>query len=386
MAHQSILVLVAISLLAILYFLHIFSSNPRIGWVAIHDESQVSEGYVLLAPYILQSHYEEPGVVQLIDEEGVLVHEWHTRYQVLRAILTDDSHLFVSLIEPGNLMAKPGGKTGLIQELDWEGNVLWEYRDEEMNHDFTVLPNGDIAYLRWEELSESFANRIRGGKESDHRFVSEEIVVINKNKETIWTWSLKDYVDPDSYALHPEIPRSEWTHSNSLQYRDTNPITQKPVFVLSARNIDTVLMIDAASGSIVWKSPQGMFSFQHDSELTDAGMILTFDNGTFRANEHALLSSRVAEVDPTSDEEVWTYDGGKTGSERVTFFSSIEGGVQRLGNGNTLITLSTQGTVLEVSPQGEIVWHYTYPPLVNGRAPLLFKVRKYSPEVLPGRP
>ena len=39
-------------------------------------------------------------------------------------------------------------------------------------------------------------------------------------------------------------------------------------------------------------------------------------------------------------------------------FSDILSGVERLPNGNTLISVGTQGTVWEVTPDKEVVWKF----------------------------
>ncbi|MBY0293944.1 arylsulfotransferase family protein, partial [Patescibacteria group bacterium] len=60
---------------------------------------------------------------------------------------------------------------------------------------------------------------------------------------------------------------------------------------------------------------------------------------------------------------------------------SIMGGTQRLANGNTLITFSTQNRLIEVTQDGKIVWDYTNRFTdEKGRQYILFKTHKYLPE------
>jgi len=53
------------------------------------------------------------------------------------------------------------------------------------------------------------------------------------------------------------------------------------------------------------------------------------------------------------------------------FFTNGAGAQQRLPNGNTLITESERGRVIEVSPDGEVVWEYINPATVRGQPHLL---------------
>ena len=62
------------------------------------------------------------------------------------------------------------------------------------------------------------------------------------------------------------------------------------------------------------------------------------------------------EIDPRTNNVVWSYSGyGVVGTD---FYSSITGGAQRLPNGNTLVTLGTKGQVMEITPDGAVVWDY----------------------------
>ena len=79
-----------------------------------------------------------------------------------------------------------------------------------------------------------------------------------------------------------------------------------------------------------------------------SGNILVFDNGrSVHAGE-----SIVIEIEPTTKKVVWNYEAGKE------FFSEARGSVQRLPNGNTLISEDKNGRCFEVTPEKEIVWQY----------------------------
>ncbi|MDE2811038.1 MAG: hypothetical protein OXN90_21690, partial [Gemmatimonadota bacterium] len=68
--------------------------------------------------------------------------------------------------------------------------------------------------------------------------------------------------------------------------------------------------------------------------------------------------SRVLEIDLFTHEIYWEYKG--TSTDQI-FDSWIRGAQQRLPNGNTLITESQRGRLLEVTPAGEIAWEYYNP-------------------------
>jgi hypothetical protein len=71
----------------------------------------------------------------------------------------------------------------------------------------------------------------------------------------------------------------------------------------------------------------------------------------------------VLELDPSGDGSiVWSYRG----SETNPFFSDTRGLAQRLLNGNTLITESQRGHAFEVDHEGDIVWDYWSPYVLQG--------------------
>jgi hypothetical protein len=65
----------------------------------------------------------------------------------------------------------------------------------------------------------------------------------------------------------------------------------------------------------------------------------------------------VLEIDPDTDEIVWTYQE----QQNVDFFSPHLSSAQRLHNGNTLICEGTFGRLFEVTAEGETVWEYVNP-------------------------
>ena len=63
------------------------------------------------------------------------------------------------------------------------------------------------------------------------------------------------------------------------------------------------------------------------------------------------------EFDPKTMAIVWQY----AGTAQAPLESKIRADQQRLVNGNTLITESNGGRILEVTPDGEIAWEFVNP-------------------------
>jgi hypothetical protein len=75
--------------------------------------------------------------------------------------------------------------------------------------------------------------------------------------------------------------------------------------------------------------------------------------------------SRVLQFDPHTLAITWQYTPLEAGSRLFTdaskFYSSYISSAQRLPNGNTLITEGSDGRLIEVTPEHEIVWEYINP-------------------------
>ena len=82
------------------------------------------------------------------------------------------------------------------------------------------------------------------------------------------------------------------------------------------------------------------------------------------------------------DEIVWTYVP-TDGEERV--FSARISGAQRLQGGNTLVCCGEQGRVLEVTPEGELVWDWRNPFQDAGVGPGVGPGGRRGPRGRPGR-
>lgn len=389
------IVLILVGILSVIYFSFYFlifrSLNTRFssfGTSPILDRGKVSLGYTLITPYnrFTKIGPEFEGKIYLLDLLGRVVHTWKTKHQALYSILKPNGNLLVVLEQPSYIQDIPGGgNTGIIEELDWNSNVIWEYQNDLLHHDIVPLKYGNLVVALWEKTPPEIAQKIKGGvfgTEINGIIWSDEIVELNPKKEIVWTWHSYDHLDPEKDSLGPLMPRSAWTYTNGIFYMDKNPIDGQEGYLLSMRQTSTVFIIRKSDGQIIWRSPQGMLNTQHDPTLLPNGNILVFDNGLYRLpNPFPILGSRVVEIDPKQNKIVWQFDGGESAVDKVKIFSPIVGGAQRLENGNTLITDGTRGHIFEVTKDNEVVWDFInpYTTKITGHFPnnFLFKTRMY---------
>lgn len=143
-------------------------------------------------------------------------------------------------------------------------------------------------------------------------------------------------------------------HTNEVVALDGRLADKIPGFragnvLLSMRNISALAVLDPEAQRIEWGNA-GLFRRQHAPSVVSGGRLLLFDNLGDGGRSRAL------ELDPATLEVAWTYDNSDG-----PLFSEVCGAVQRLPNGNTLITETDAGRVIEVTPERRIVWEYVTP-------------------------
>ncbi len=237
-----------------------------------------------------------------------------------------------------------------------------------MHHHLDVTEDGKIYVL---------TNNIRNNVIKGYEYlapprIDDSVVVLSPEGKRIKKVSIMDAMLRSPYgrmmrSIAWDI-KQDYLHTNSIEYIDGAsaaklPFAKEGQVLLSMRDIDTVAVLDLDKEEIVW-AVQGSWHRQHDADLLPNGHVMLFDNwGHYEPGG----GSRVIEFDPVTMEIVWAH----TGDEKHLFSSPIRSGQERLPNGNTLITESDGGRLLEVTPGGEIVWEYINPVRGGGERKLI---------------
>jgi hypothetical protein len=324
--------------------------------LTFHRADLSTKGYTLLTPHGDASAY-------LIDIHGCVVHRWtfqHIRpgYGELLAngnLLMTGSDVNLPDPPPDEPTREPpplalhvtrlGGYHTTLVEVDWDGNVVWEYENRFQHHDFHRFANGNTMVPEWVELSEELHKKVRGGykkpRERLPRLLGDDLVEIDPEQREVRRIHVWELLDPVKDPIQPTIRRWEWTHLNGLDVNDAGDI------VFSTRSNDRVAVISAETGDITFKFTET--HKQHNPTWVEDGNIQVFDNG------HD--TSRVVEIDPSSGEVVWEYHG----QPRYQFFSGHISGASRLESGNVLVCEGTSGRLFEVTRDHEVVWEWINP-------------------------
>ncbi|MBK7878330.1 MAG: aryl-sulfate sulfotransferase [Planctomycetes bacterium] len=182
------------------------------------NEPGALQGYTLLSPLQSRSTY-------LVDMQGQVVHEWKTQSGPGQSdYLLANGHLLRTARVEGETRFRGGGIGGRVQEWDWDGKLVWDYKisDERrhQHHDIEPLPNGNVLMIVWEaKTKEEALARGRDEKQlGEDGFWPDAILevqpVLPDSGKIVWEWHAWDHLVQDrdpkkanygNVAEHPEL-------------------------------------------------------------------------------------------------------------------------------------------------------------------------------------
>jgi len=355
------------------------------------DKQRSFGGYTLICPLTSD-------VAHLVDIDGNEVHSWKLPGRIGRhARILPNGNLAVNTRQPFDQTTKDGGPYpfpffnkyggGLMSELDADGNVVRQFQDRLGHHDQYHYGDGRFLYTSLEALSREDSAKVVGGvpgTEIDGITYADTINEVDKEGNLTWQWKVSERLPRDEFPLQPHYTREHYPLINSVF-----PMRDGKHVLASMRSVSAVIIIERATGDIVWKLDSSVLAQQHNANELENGNILIFDNGAYR-DGISITFSRAIEVDRTTKEIVWEYRDKRM----EAFFTPFMGSAQRLANGNTLICESAFGRVFEVTKEGDLCWEYLnpffaeYPDEVTrklwpGESNALFRAYRYSLEDIP---
>ena len=346
-----------------------WSVHHRIG--LLHYAPQLSfRGYTLVCN--ARGDY-----AHLIDMEGRVCHRWQNDEGICYGYLLDNGHLLLRTQGAGGPPSEKDPENAIL-ELDWDGNLVWAYRNPMVHHDFERLPNGNTLVPVFEEIPAELAAQVQGGRgnNSGSRAMFGDVVQeVTPGGMVVDEWHSWEVLVPEEDVICPLETRRMWTQQNALN------VTGNGDLLVSFRQISTIGIVDRSSGKFIWKWGPEFIAHQHHPTYLDNGHVLLFDNGSHRGGP---TYSRVLEVDPATSEIVWEYHG----DPHISFYSFHISGAERLPNGNTLICEGAPGRLFEVTPDKEIVWEYINPYVSRSGVSLdpmralnsVFRAHRYGPD------
>jgi len=314
--------------------------------VTNYDPGQAYNGYTYIhltaGPF---SYY----TIICVDMNGQIVWESKTKFGDLNRI-----RLGFEMTHDNNILTNFNFHPVIIDP--YTDSIVWENTSVDMHHSIIMNPVGNVMVLGFEDVPSE--------NSQGEPCVVKGDTIIEVDPQTdnvIWQWRLADHVDPTVY-YHREPCFYDWSHGNSIKFYSNYSYlgTNHEAILLTARNMSTVYMIDYPSGEILWsfgemgtfgsKKPSAppLFGFVHEADLMENGNILLYSNASNIFNQQSQAMEFSIDPELGTEELVWSWGEGS-----IDYWG---GDVDRLPNGNTLITSVVTGKLTEVNPAGEIVW------------------------------
>ena len=272
---------------------------------------------------------------------------------------------------------------------------------------------------------------------SDKRLLDDTIIEVDWEGNIVWEWSVNKHFKDLGFSeaaknalfRNPNIHHTQngemcdWMHINAMSvlgpnkwYDQGDERFHPDNIIWDAREANIMAIISKETGKIVWQiGPDftvskelrkiGQIIGQHHCHMIPKGLpgegnILIFDNGGWagygvpdRMSKDGTKVdlrdySRVVEINPVTLEVVWELKGrdlheGMNGMcEDTAFYSQLVSSAQRMPNGNTVITEGSFARIFEVTPEKEVVWEFKSPFEHEGAA-MFYRAYRYPYEYVP---
>lgn len=295
----------------------------------------------------------------LMDMEGTLLHKWEFPFEkawkkypgkvdAVHSLFWRRAYLY----ENGDLLCIFEGM-GMIK-IDKNSKLIWK-SPLRQHHDIEVAENGDIYTL-------TRTGRIIEHLNPKQPIVEDSITVLGPDgkvkKSVSLVKAMENSTEPMPYWDKSRQNKGDIFHTNTIRMLDGKASRKIPAFskgriLISSFYLNAVFVVDLESEQVVWGFADD-FKTQHDAQILPNQNLLLFDN---QGGDSKLGGSRVLEYQLPSMKLIWSYEGNKAD----TFFTRTCGTVQRLDNGNTLITETDNGRAFEVTRKGRTVWEFLSP-------------------------
>jgi hypothetical protein len=273
--------------------------------VTTYSPEALAGGYIVTGTY-------QTGPAYIIDADGDYVW-WYDMGEVTRARMSyDGKYMWMA---KGNV---PQGTARVIRVsmdgLDVE-DFSSQFRDQ--NHDFAVLPDETIVYIAYGGSCDNIMERSPDGTVRQ---------IINAG----------------------EADGGTTCHVNSIHY-----FAQDDTITFSDTTQSCYVKV-TRQGRVVWVLGGNRSSFagdgaqwngNHGHHVFASDRMLIFNNGG--TGSGAVAFEVLLDLSAMTATRVWEYSSGNS--------SYIMGDVQRLYNGNTLVTYSASGVIHEVSADGSLL-------------------------------
>ena len=346
-------------------------------------EARTDEGVTLLTGRWPENGWEP--ALRVIDGTGKVLHEWKASptaiwpvspyHEVLRAIDPIDSFVHGSYLFANGDVVFSSEYLGLVR-MNAQGKVLWRL-DRRTHHSVSRADDGNFwvgAMVMREKIEEVYP-RLAGILPA---VVEDMLLQVSPDGEVLREISVLEVLFQSELKEHlwrRARLRNDIVHLNDVEALPKAMADQYPLFaagdlLVSLRDIDVVMVIDAKSTRVKWWADRP-FLRQHDPDFIGDGWISVYDNHADGTPMGQFLGgTRIVKVRPHTGEVAMVYCPGctpKVGEVRP-FYSEVGGKAQLLANDHWLLSEPTAGRVFEIDARGHTTWEWVQARTADGKS------------------
>jgi hypothetical protein len=207
------------------------------------------------------------------------------------------------------------------------------------SHDFILMENGHSFMMAYDRQLVGMDKVIEGG-DPDATVVGLVIQELDEDQNLVFQWRSWDHfniLDTDESVVNLYSQYVDYVHGNSLD------VDSDTSLLLCSKNMNEVTKINRQTGEIIWRlggkhnqftfiNDNKGFAMQHSAKKLKNGNLVLFDNGRLGEVDY----SRGVEYE--LDETNYTAHLVNEFKHDSNVVSLLMGHIQRLSNGNTLIS------------------------------------------------
>lgn len=237
---------------------------------------------------------------------------------------------------------------GYVLMVSMDGSSEVEIATPYIDHDMTLMPDNTISGIVLKE-SDTYVG------------TADSIQEITHDSEMVEIFDVWDHMDsltdtpPETRSEGDENSAWNWSHANALDYD-----AAEETYYMALKELHTMVRVDRNTGEMMWAfGGQGNqytwvngtdpLTMHHQFHAYEDGRIVVFENGAPERG-YSMVREFVIDEDNLTAEEVWSY------VREPSVYVYAKGDVERLTNGNTLVTWSSSGEIQEVTPDGAVQW------------------------------
>ncbi len=351
----------------------ILTLSPYETWVeTVHESKKMSKDVLLISTLGGRSVY-------LISSDAKVLKKWDFPTNVFAGKLDEEGNL-LALYRDEKMNSRQAA--GAVKLISKNGKDLWDYKNPNLHHSLSPTNHQTALFIEHHLINDERFKKDVFFK--DKRLACDSILEVDRKGKTLWSLDLYPLMVinniqemKDRLTAFAADKSESLCHTNSVREYEKTPFSNEPAILVSIKNQDEVLLIEKKTKKVLWQSPKGMMSNQHDARLYGEWVYL-FNNGI---NDREIRSEAMRINVKTNKKEILF---AKTPFMSMPWGSVSKSGIIPLSNGNLLIVLGDPGQIWELTPEGELVRkiHVLSHKMQYELGSTLFTAEAYDPKLL----